>query len=178
MVIYFSAGGPRGLLRRMRSQLAEDGCPDSQLVMGRTLLEQLGQGEAMHGVQIREGCWRGVDGVWLIGAGDVLMRVAGWGSSKGLREREHWWKANISNNSNQTVACISLAIHTDGDGGGGDEEEDGRLAVFWLTRASLQGSAEATHLLEQCLNNNIGELEFILALIFFIICVLYMAKVC
>ncbi|XP_050731686.1 wolframin-like isoform X2 [Eriocheir sinensis] len=84
------AGGPRGLLRRMRSQLAEDGCPDSQLVMGRTLLEQLGQ---------------------------------------------------------------------DGDGGGGDEEEDGRLAVFWLTRASLQGSAEATHLLEQCLNNNIGICE-------------------
>ncbi|KAK8379379.1 hypothetical protein O3P69_019343 [Scylla paramamosain] len=36
-------GGPKGLLRRMRSQLAEDGCPESQLVMGRTLLDQLSQ---------------------------------------------------------------------------------------------------------------------------------------
>lgn len=36
-------GGPRGLLRRMRSQLAEDGCPESQLIMGKTLLEQQGE---------------------------------------------------------------------------------------------------------------------------------------
>ncbi|KAK7071217.1 hypothetical protein SK128_001674 [Halocaridina rubra] len=76
-------GGPRGLLQRMRSQLAEDGCPESQLVMGRTLLQQL--------------------------------------------------------DSNQETA-----------------DEDARLAVFWLTQASLQGNKEATELLENCLNNNIG----------------------
>lgn len=77
-------GGPRGLLRRMRSQLAEDGCPESQLIMGKTLLEQQGSEE---------------------------------------------------------------------------EEESARLAVFWLTRASLQGNCEATALLQDCLDNNIGICE-------------------
>lgn len=85
-------GGPKGLLRRMRSQLAEDGCPESQLVMGRTLLDQLSQ----------EG----------------------------------------------------------GDGEDGSAwEEEARLAVFWLTRASHQGSAEATQLLQHCLNTNTGICE-------------------
>ncbi|XP_045592864.1 wolframin [Procambarus clarkii] len=79
-------GGPRGLLRRMRSQLAEDGCPESQLVMGKTLLEQQGQ------------------------------------------ENEA-------------------------------DEEGARLAVFWLTQASLQGNSEATQLLQNCLDNNIGICE-------------------
>ncbi|KAK3856172.1 hypothetical protein Pcinc_037481, partial [Petrolisthes cinctipes] len=85
-------GGPRGLLRRMRSQLAEDGCPESQLVMGRTLLDQLEQ----------EGK----------------------------------------------------------DGEGESEDELGRLAVYWLTQSSLQGNQEATHLLTQCINNNIGICEY------------------
>ncbi|KAK8731062.1 hypothetical protein OTU49_007781 [Cherax quadricarinatus] len=79
-------GGPRGLLRRMRSQLAEDGCPESQLVMGKTLLQQQSQ-------------------------------------------------------------------ENEGD------EEGARLAVFWLTRASLQGSSEATELLQNCLDKNIGICE-------------------
>ncbi|XP_068235215.1 wolframin isoform X1 [Palaemon carinicauda] len=77
-------GGPRGLLRRMRSQLAEDGCPESQLVMGRTLLQQLGDES---------------------------------------------------------------------------EEEDARLAVFWLNQSSLQGNREATELLQDCLDKNIGICE-------------------
>ncbi|KAK4323388.1 hypothetical protein Pmani_005907 [Petrolisthes manimaculis] len=85
-------GGPRGLLRRMRSQLAEDGCPESQLVMGRTLLDQLEQ----------EGK----------------------------------------------------------DGEGESDDELGRLAVYWLTQSSLQGNQDATHLLTQCINNNIGICEY------------------
>ncbi|CAL4088397.1 unnamed protein product, partial [Meganyctiphanes norvegica] len=52
-------GGPRGLLRRMRSQLAEEGCPESQLVMARALLEQ---GESSDEVS-EEDCRLGV--YWL-----------------------------------------------------------------------------------------------------------------
>ncbi|XP_064097120.1 LOW QUALITY PROTEIN: wolframin-like [Macrobrachium nipponense] len=79
-------GGPRGLLRRMRSQLAEDGCPESQLVMGRTLLQQLGDDAET-------------------------------------------------------------------------EDEDARLAVFWLNQSSLQGNKEATELLQDCLSKNVGICE-------------------
>lgn len=32
--------GPRGSLRRLRSQLAEDGCPESQVVLAKQLLEE------------------------------------------------------------------------------------------------------------------------------------------
>nr|CAD7574987.1 unnamed protein product [Timema californicum] len=34
------ADGPRGSLRRLRSQLAEDGCPESQVVLAKQLLEE------------------------------------------------------------------------------------------------------------------------------------------
>ena len=34
-----ASDGPRGLLRRMRSQLAEDGDAESQLVLARALLD-------------------------------------------------------------------------------------------------------------------------------------------
>lgn len=44
--------GPRGILRRMRSQLAEDGCPESQLIIGKTLLEQLNEGKFNYGSKI------------------------------------------------------------------------------------------------------------------------------
>jgi hypothetical protein len=32
--------GPRGSLRRLRSQLAEDGCPESQVILAKHLLEE------------------------------------------------------------------------------------------------------------------------------------------
>lgn len=35
-----SSDGPRGSLRRLRSQLAEDGCPESQVVLAKQLLEE------------------------------------------------------------------------------------------------------------------------------------------
>lgn len=37
--IYIILDGPRGSLRRLRSQLAEDGCPESQVVLAKQLLE-------------------------------------------------------------------------------------------------------------------------------------------
>lgn len=43
-----------------------------------------------------------------------------------------------------------------GNEGEGESEEGGRLAVYWLTQASLQGNQEATQLLKRCLNENIG----------------------
>lgn len=36
----FLTDGPRGSLRRLRSQLAEDGCPESQVVLAKQLLEE------------------------------------------------------------------------------------------------------------------------------------------
>ncbi|XP_076028754.1 wolframin ER transmembrane glycoprotein wfs1 [Oratosquilla oratoria] len=73
--------GPKGLLRRMRSQLAEDGCPESQRVLAKVLLDQYAEN---------------------------------------------------------------------------GEEETARQAVFWFTQASLQGDSEATDILQQCLEDNIG----------------------
>ncbi|XP_037787857.1 wolframin-like [Penaeus monodon] len=78
--------GPRGILRRMRSQLAEDGCPESQLIIGKTLLEQISD------------------------------------------ENEN-------------------------------DEEGARLAVYWLSRASFQGNTEATRLLQDCMDKNVGICE-------------------
>lgn len=37
---YLILDGPRGSLRRLRSQLAEDGCPESQVVLAKQLLEE------------------------------------------------------------------------------------------------------------------------------------------
>lgn len=38
--IFSFIDGPRGSLRRLRSQLAEDGCPESQVVLAKQLLEE------------------------------------------------------------------------------------------------------------------------------------------
>ena len=35
-------------------------------------------------------------------------------------------------------------------------EENGKLAIFWLTKASKQGSDEATEALEKCLETQTG----------------------
>ncbi|GLH03547.1 Wolframin [Gryllus bimaculatus] len=78
--------GPRGSLRRLRSQLAEDGCPESQVVYAKQLLE--------------EKC----------------------------EEDE-------------------------------DKEENARLGVYWLTKASEQGNLEATAILKQCLETGQGITE-------------------
>lgn len=43
-------GPQRGSLKRLRSQLASDGCPESQVVLARQLLdEECGMFEASHG---------------------------------------------------------------------------------------------------------------------------------
>lgn len=78
--------GPRGSLRRLRSQLAEDGCPESQVVLAKQLL---------------------------------------------------------------TEKC-DLDV---------DKEENAKLGVYWLTKASEQGSLEATHLLRNCFATGRGITE-------------------
>jgi len=40
MLYSFMLDGPRGSLRRLRSQLAEDGCPESQVILAKHLLEE------------------------------------------------------------------------------------------------------------------------------------------
>ncbi|XP_046592565.1 wolframin isoform X1 [Neodiprion lecontei] len=78
--------GPRGSLRRLRSQLAEDGCPESQVVLAKQLLE--------------ERCELDVD-----------------------------------------------------------KEENAKLGVYWLTKASEQGNLEATDILRKCLATGRGITE-------------------
>ncbi|XP_043485136.1 wolframin [Leptopilina heterotoma] len=78
--------GPRGSLRRLRSQLAEDGCPESQVVLAKQLLE--------------EQCELDVD-----------------------------------------------------------KEENAKLGVYWLTKASEQGNLEATEILKKCLASGRGITE-------------------
>ncbi|CAK9807554.1 wfs1 [Anthophora quadrimaculata] len=78
--------GPRGTLRRLRSQLAEDGCPESQVVLAKQLLE--------------EKCDLDVD-----------------------------------------------------------KEENAKLGVYWLTKASEQGNLEATDILRKCLATGRGITE-------------------
>ncbi|XP_076677907.1 wolframin ER transmembrane glycoprotein wfs1 isoform X1 [Andrena cerasifolii] len=78
--------GPRGSLRRLRSQLAEDGCPESQVVLAKQLLE--------------ERCDLDVD-----------------------------------------------------------KEENAKLGVYWLTKASEQGNLEATVILRKCLATGRGITE-------------------
>ncbi|XP_076631079.1 wolframin ER transmembrane glycoprotein wfs1 [Colletes latitarsis] len=78
--------GPSGSLRRLRSQLAEDGCPESQVVLAKQLLE--------------ERCDLDVD-----------------------------------------------------------KEENAKLGVYWLTKASEQGNLEATDILRKCLATGRGITE-------------------
>ncbi|XP_078039773.1 wolframin ER transmembrane glycoprotein wfs1 [Augochlora pura] len=78
--------GPQGSLRRLRSQLAEDGCPESQVVLAKQLLE--------------ERCDLDVD-----------------------------------------------------------KEENAKLGVYWLTKASEQGNLEATDILRKCLASGRGITE-------------------
>ena len=42
-----------------------------------------------------------------------------------------------------------------------DAEENGKLAIVWLTKASKQGNDEATEALEKCLETKTGELDLI-----------------
>lgn len=79
----------RKSVKRSRSQLAEDGCPESQLVLAKQLLQE-----------------RGV----------------------------------VSVNDN-------------------DSEENARLGVFWLIKASEQGNVEATNILKECLERGEGITE-------------------
>ncbi|KAJ4450999.1 hypothetical protein ANN_02435 [Periplaneta americana] len=78
--------GPRGSLRRLRSQLAEDGCPESQVILAKLLLEEKCELEV-------------------------------------------------------------------------DKEENSRLGVYWLIKASEQGNTEATNILKQCLETGQGITE-------------------
>ncbi|KAF7382696.1 hypothetical protein HZH66_013098 [Vespula vulgaris] len=78
--------GTRGSLRRLRSQMAEDGCPESQVVLAKQLLEE---------------------------------------------------------------RC-DLEV---------DKEENAKLGVYWLTKASEQGNLEATEILKQCLATGRGITE-------------------
>ncbi|EZA52583.1 Wolframin [Ooceraea biroi] len=75
--------GPKGSLRRLRSRLAEDGCPESQVILAKQLLEE---------------------------------------------------------------RC-ELDI---------DKEENAKLGVYWLTKASEQGNLEATDILRKCLATGRG----------------------
>ena len=43
-----------------------------------------------------------------------------------------------------------------------DAEENGKLAIVWLTKASKQGNEEATEALEKCLETKTGELHLII----------------
>ncbi|CAD6202669.1 GSCOCG00009708001-RA-CDS [Cotesia congregata] len=83
---WFLQDGPRGSLRGLRSQLAEDGCADSQVVLAKKLLE--------------ERCDLDVD-----------------------------------------------------------TEENAKLAVYWLTKASEQGNLEATKILQHCFTTGHGITE-------------------
>lgn len=38
--VYLASDGPQGSLRRLRNQLAEDGCAESQVVLAKQLLEE------------------------------------------------------------------------------------------------------------------------------------------
>ncbi|XP_058797914.1 wolframin [Phymastichus coffea] len=78
--------GPKGSLRRLRNQLAEDGCPESQVVLAKQLLEE---------------------------------------------------------------SC-ELEV---------DKEENAKLGVYWLTKASEQGNLEATDILRKCLATGRGITE-------------------
>ncbi|KAL2737965.1 wolframin isoform X2 [Vespula squamosa] len=78
--------GTRGSLRRLRSQMAEDGCPESQVVLAKQLLDE---------------------------------------------------------------RC-DLEV---------DKEENAKLGVYWLTKASEQGNLEATEILKQCLATGRGITE-------------------
>ncbi|KYN39509.1 Wolframin, partial [Trachymyrmex septentrionalis] len=78
--------GPKGSLRRLRSRLAEDGCPESQVILAKQLLE--------------EQCELDVD-----------------------------------------------------------KEENAKLGVYWLTKASEQGNLEATDILRKCLATGRGITE-------------------
>ncbi|KAM0730713.1 Wolframin [Formica fusca] len=78
--------GPKGSLRRLRSRLAEDGCPESQVILAKQLLE--------------ERCDLDVD-----------------------------------------------------------KEENAKLGVYWLTKASEQGNLEATDILRKCLATGRGITE-------------------
>ncbi|XP_023248613.1 wolframin [Copidosoma floridanum] len=78
--------GPKGSLRRLRSQLAEDGCPESQVVLAKQLLDE----------------------------------------------------------------CCELDV---------DKEENAKLGVYWLTKASEQGNLEATDMLCKCLASGRGITE-------------------
>ncbi|KAG7189987.1 hypothetical protein KM043_006145 [Ampulex compressa] len=78
--------GPQGSLRRLRSQLAEDGCAESQVVLAKELLEE----------------------------------------------------------------CCDLDV---------DKEENAKLGVYWLTKASEQGNLEATDILRKCLATGRGITE-------------------
>ncbi|XP_011296955.1 wolframin [Fopius arisanus] len=83
---WFSHDGPRGSLRGLRSQLAEAGCAESQVVLGKELLEDTNERDV-------------------------------------------------------------------------DKEENAKLGVYWLTRASEQGNMEATEILKKCLETGHGITE-------------------
>ncbi|XP_015126304.1 wolframin [Diachasma alloeum] len=83
---WFSHDGPRGSLRGLRSQLAEDGCAESQVVLGKRLLEERSERDV-------------------------------------------------------------------------DKEENAKLGVYWLTKASEQGNIEATEILKKCLETGHGITE-------------------
>ncbi|XP_049811147.1 wolframin [Schistocerca nitens] len=78
--------GPRGSLRKLRTQLAEDGCPESQVVLAKQLLEETSELDA-------------------------------------------------------------------------DKEENEKLGVYWLIKASEQGNTEATEILRHCLRTGQGITE-------------------
>ncbi|KAG8224245.1 hypothetical protein J437_LFUL001624 [Ladona fulva] len=76
--------GPKGSLRRLQSQMAEDGCPESQVILAKTLLEE---------------------------------------------------------------KC--------------EEEENAKVAVYWLIKASEQGHGEGTAMLKNCLETGITEHNYL-----------------
>jgi wolfamin len=41
-----------------------------------------------------------------------------------------------------------------------DKEENSRLGVYWLIKASEQGNIEATHILKHCLETGQGEFSW------------------
>jgi TPR repeat protein len=53
--------------------------------------------------------------------------------------------------------CVPYLFHSELDV---DKEENSRLGVYWLIKASEQGSIEATNILKQCLETGKGKIHW------------------
>lgn len=123
--------GPKGSLRRLRSRLAEDGCPESQVILAKQLLEE------------RCGKLYNISSVLkffpviLLPIFDIYV---------------HIYIHFLYNIYNITLKYKLEDLDV-------DKEENAKLGVYWLTKASEQGNLEATDILRKCLATGRGITE-------------------